>query len=65
MLSLELVVSQLTNALATFLVLSSVQNSERGKKIGTAMVNTSRNVMQTGKAVGKKFVCNQVESMCS
>ncbi|EMP31548.1 Late secretory pathway protein AVL9 like protein, partial [Chelonia mydas] len=32
---------------------SSVQNSERGKKIGTAMVNTSRNVMQTGKAVGQ------------
>ncbi|CAM4516729.1 unnamed protein product [Caretta caretta] len=31
----------------------SVQNSERGKKIGTAMVNTSRNVMQTGKAVGQ------------
>ncbi|XP_074918683.1 late secretory pathway protein AVL9 homolog [Chelonoidis abingdonii] len=33
----------------------SVQNSERGKKIGTAMINTSRNVVQTGKAVGKKF----------
>uniref|UniRef100_A0A8C3TEH9 AVL9 cell migration associated n=1 Tax=Chelydra serpentina TaxID=8475 RepID=A0A8C3TEH9_CHESE len=32
---------------------SSVQNSERGKKIGTAMVNTSRNVVQTGKAVGQ------------
>lgn len=31
----------------------SVQNSERGKKIGTAMVNTSRNVVQTGKAVGQ------------
>ncbi|NXG44638.1 AVL9 protein, partial [Psilopogon haemacephalus] len=31
----------------------SVQNSERGKKIGNAMVSTSRNVMQTGKAVGQ------------
>ncbi|XP_074844251.1 late secretory pathway protein AVL9 homolog isoform X2 [Carettochelys insculpta] len=31
----------------------SVQNSERGKKIGNAMVNTSRNVVQTGKAVGQ------------
>lgn len=33
--------------------LSSVQNSERGKKIGSVMVTTSRNVVQTGKAVGK------------
>lgn len=33
--------------------LSSVQNSERGKKIGNVMVTTSRNVVQTGKAVGK------------
>ncbi|KAF6085388.1 AVL9 cell migration associated [Phyllostomus discolor] len=31
----------------------SVQNSERGKKIGSVMVTTSRNVMQTGKAVGQ------------
>ncbi|NXX42454.1 AVL9 protein, partial [Tricholaema leucomelas] len=31
----------------------SVQNSERGKKIGNAMVSTSRNVVQTGKAVGQ------------
>ncbi|XP_006124099.2 late secretory pathway protein AVL9 homolog isoform X2 [Pelodiscus sinensis] len=31
----------------------SVQNSERGKKIGNVMVNTSRNVVQTGKAVGQ------------
>ncbi|XP_068940400.1 late secretory pathway protein AVL9 homolog [Petaurus breviceps papuanus] len=31
----------------------SVQNSERGKKIGNAMVTTSRNVVQTGKAVGQ------------
>ncbi|KAG9475988.1 hypothetical protein GDO78_002846 [Eleutherodactylus coqui] len=31
----------------------SVQNSERGKKIGNAVVSTSRNVVQTGKAVGK------------
>ncbi|XP_028904678.1 late secretory pathway protein AVL9 homolog [Ornithorhynchus anatinus] len=31
----------------------SVQNSERGKKIGNAMVVTSRNVVQTGKAVGQ------------
>ncbi|XP_038964611.2 late secretory pathway protein AVL9 homolog isoform X2 [Rattus norvegicus] len=29
----------------------SVQNSERGKKIGNVMVTTSRNVVQTGKAV--------------
>ncbi|KAG7252950.1 hypothetical protein CRUP_005428, partial [Coryphaenoides rupestris] len=32
---------------------SSVQNSERGKKIGNAMMTTSRNVVQTGKAVGQ------------
>lgn len=31
----------------------SVQNSERGKKIGSVMVTTSRNVVQTGKAVGQ------------
>ncbi|KAG7258201.1 hypothetical protein CRUP_003690 [Coryphaenoides rupestris] len=31
----------------------SVQNSERGKKIGNAMMTTSRNVVQTGKAVGQ------------
>uniref|UniRef100_A0A669D392 AVL9 homolog (S. cerevisiase) n=1 Tax=Oreochromis niloticus TaxID=8128 RepID=A0A669D392_ORENI len=31
----------------------SVQNSERGKKIGNAMMTTSRSVVQTGKAVGK------------
>ncbi|XP_004385377.1 late secretory pathway protein AVL9 homolog isoform X1 [Trichechus manatus latirostris] len=31
----------------------SVQNSERGKKIGNVMVITSRNVVQTGKAVGQ------------
>nr|XP_020666929.1 late secretory pathway protein AVL9 homolog [Pogona vitticeps]XP_020666930.1 late secretory pathway protein AVL9 homolog [Pogona vitticeps] len=31
----------------------SVQNSERGKKIGNAMVTTSRNVVQTGRAVGQ------------
>lgn len=30
----------------------SVQNSERGKKIGNAMITTSRNMVQTGKAVG-------------
>lgn len=30
----------------------SVQNSERGKKIGNAMMTTSRSVVQTGKAVG-------------
>uniref|UniRef100_A0A8C9TBR6 AVL9 homolog (S. cerevisiase) n=1 Tax=Scleropages formosus TaxID=113540 RepID=A0A8C9TBR6_SCLFO len=30
----------------------SVQNSERGKKIGNAVMTTSRNVVQTGKAVG-------------
>lgn len=32
-----------------------MQNSERGKKIGNVMVSTSRNVVQTGKAVGKKL----------
>ncbi|KAJ7413946.1 Late secretory pathway protein AVL9 like protein [Willisornis vidua] len=31
----------------------SVQNSERGKKIGNVMVSTSRNVVQTGRAVGQ------------
>ncbi|PKU44079.1 hypothetical protein llap_5598 [Limosa lapponica baueri] len=31
----------------------SVQNSERGKKIGNVMVSTSRSVVQTGKAVGQ------------
>ncbi|KAG8572447.1 hypothetical protein GDO81_012047 [Engystomops pustulosus] len=31
----------------------SVQNSERGKKIGNAVVTTSRNMVQTGKAVGQ------------
>lgn len=30
----------------------SVQNSERGKKFGNAVVTTSRTVVQTGKAVG-------------
>uniref|UniRef100_A0A8C4L2L1 AVL9 cell migration associated n=1 Tax=Equus asinus TaxID=9793 RepID=A0A8C4L2L1_EQUAS len=32
---------------------NSVQNSERGKKIGNVVVTTSRNVVQTGKAVGQ------------
>ncbi|XP_061569529.1 late secretory pathway protein AVL9 homolog [Cololabis saira] len=31
----------------------SVQNSERGKKFGNAMMTTSRSVVQTGKAVGQ------------
>ncbi|XP_003968218.2 late secretory pathway protein AVL9 homolog [Takifugu rubripes] len=31
----------------------SVQNSERGKKIGNAMMTTSRSVVQTGKVVGQ------------
>ncbi|XP_028288379.1 late secretory pathway protein AVL9 homolog [Parambassis ranga] len=31
----------------------SVQNSERGKKIGSAMMTTSRSMVQTGKAVGQ------------
>lgn len=35
---------------------SSVQNSERGKKIGNAMMTTSRSVVQTGKVVGKRNV---------
>lgn len=30
-----------------------MQNSERGKKIGNAMMTTSRSVVQTGKAVGE------------
>ncbi|XP_043920781.1 late secretory pathway protein AVL9 homolog [Protopterus annectens] len=33
----------------------SVQNSERGKKFGSAVMTTSRNVVQTGKAVGQSF----------
>lgn len=38
-----------------FVVLrSSVQNSERGKKIGNAMMTTSRSVVQTGKVVGER-----------
>ncbi|RXM29732.1 Late secretory pathway protein AVL9-like [Acipenser ruthenus] len=32
---------------------SSVQNSERGKKLGNAVITTSRSVVQTGKAVGQ------------
>ncbi|KAI3355467.1 hypothetical protein L3Q82_018301 [Scortum barcoo] len=32
---------------------NSVQNSERGKKIGNAMITTSRSVVQTGKVVGQ------------
>ncbi|XP_063778627.1 late secretory pathway protein AVL9 homolog [Pseudophryne corroboree] len=31
----------------------SVQNSERGKKIGNAVATTSRSMVQTGKAVGQ------------
>ncbi|KAG8442729.1 hypothetical protein GDO86_011506 [Hymenochirus boettgeri] len=31
----------------------SVQNSERGKKLGNAVVTTSRSMVQTGKAVGQ------------
>uniref|UniRef100_H3CTF9 AVL9 homolog (S. cerevisiase) n=1 Tax=Tetraodon nigroviridis TaxID=99883 RepID=H3CTF9_TETNG len=31
----------------------SVQNSERGKKIGNAMMTTSRSMVQTGKVVGQ------------
>ncbi|XP_029001464.2 late secretory pathway protein AVL9 homolog [Betta splendens] len=31
----------------------SVQNSERGKKLGNAMITTSRSMVQTGKAVGQ------------
>ncbi|XP_030630035.1 late secretory pathway protein AVL9 homolog [Chanos chanos] len=31
----------------------SVQNSERGKKFGNAVMTTSRSVVQTGKAVGQ------------
>uniref|UniRef100_A0A3B3Z203 UDENN domain-containing protein n=1 Tax=Poecilia mexicana TaxID=48701 RepID=A0A3B3Z203_9TELE len=38
---------------SVFSFCSSVQNSERGKKIGNAMITTSRSVVQTGKAVGQ------------
>ncbi|XP_056155151.1 late secretory pathway protein AVL9 homolog [Lampris incognitus] len=31
----------------------SVQNSERGKKLGNAVITTSRSMVQTGKAVGQ------------
>ncbi|XP_055006700.1 late secretory pathway protein AVL9 homolog [Boleophthalmus pectinirostris] len=33
----------------------SVQNSERGKKFGNAMMTTSRSMVQTGKAVGQSL----------
>nr|XP_032807148.1 late secretory pathway protein AVL9 homolog [Petromyzon marinus] len=34
----------------------SVQSSERGRRIGTAVLSTSRSVLQTGKAVGQSVV---------
>ncbi|KAK2095818.1 late secretory pathway protein avl9 [Saguinus oedipus] len=49
---------------------NSVQNSERGKKIGNVMVTTSRNVVQTGKAVGEgasgfmSGTCMHVGAIC-
>ncbi|MGH0175413.1 UNVERIFIED_CONTAM: hypothetical protein FKN15_070084 [Acipenser sinensis] len=41
---------------------SSVQNSERGKKLGNAVITTSRSVVQTGKAVdtARRPLCNVV-----
>lgn len=44
------------------LICSSVQNSERGKKIGNAMMTTSRSVVQTGKVVGQKQNKNFLET---
>lgn len=32
---------------------STMQSSERGRRINTAVVNTGKAVVQTGKAVGK------------
>ncbi|KAB1276372.1 Late secretory pathway protein AVL9-like protein [Camelus dromedarius] len=51
----QLVLQIVTKYVYNILKLSSVsvQNSERGKKIGNVMVTTSRNVVQTGKAVGQ------------
>uniref|UniRef100_A0A8C1ZCT9 AVL9 homolog (S. cerevisiase) n=1 Tax=Cyprinus carpio TaxID=7962 RepID=A0A8C1ZCT9_CYPCA len=43
----------------------SMQNSERGKKFGNAVMSTSRSVVQTGKAVGKmdnRLNCSLVNS---
>lgn len=37
-----------------------MQNSERGKKIGNAMMTTSRSVVQTGKVVGERNVNEKV-----
>ncbi|XP_073406043.1 late secretory pathway protein AVL9 homolog isoform X2 [Dendrobates tinctorius] len=34
----------------------SVQNSERGKKLGNAVVTTSRNMVQTGQSVGGALI---------
>lgn len=42
-----------------------MQNSERGKKFGNAVMSTSRSVVQTGKAVGKmdnRLNCSLVNS---
>lgn len=35
-----------------------MQNTERGRKINAAVVQTGKYVMQTGKAVGKTFECS-------
>uniref|UniRef100_A0AAZ3QKP1 UDENN domain-containing protein n=1 Tax=Oncorhynchus tshawytscha TaxID=74940 RepID=A0AAZ3QKP1_ONCTS len=40
----------------------SVQNSERGKKMGAAVITTSRSVVQTGKAVGVSPILLYVQS---
>lgn len=42
--------------LATFLLSSTLQNTERGRKINAAVVQTGKYVVQTGRAVGKDKV---------
>ncbi|XP_062860085.1 late secretory pathway protein AVL9 homolog [Trichomycterus rosablanca] len=45
----------------------SVQNSERGKRLGSAVMSTSRTVVQTGKAVGQSVggALNSAKSVMS
>lgn len=57
--------SNLVFVMAHSCYFSSMQNSERGKKIGNAVMSTSRSVVQTGKAVGKiniRFISSLVNS---
>uniref|UniRef100_A0A674ALH3 AVL9 homolog (S. cerevisiase) n=1 Tax=Salmo trutta TaxID=8032 RepID=A0A674ALH3_SALTR len=42
----------------------SVQNSERGKKMGAAVITTSRSVVQTGKAVGETESVSLTRESC-